>query len=377
MNFPNVSGKTLTDAEKARLDEAAFFAKRNQVLKPALRGQMPFIAVDGQRDMRYDYAIVQGNFCQTTEEIDAAKTRVVSFKDVFDTWKRYSHGNNVAPPANISELSAWVYDEATDTIASTVNSVTHIGFVSRIQYRDWEIEAYLSSTNGDDDTVGIVLAFMTDDNGIEHSLTAQRSCGGSGYTWRVFVNYANARSGLTITTSLGLVQGTTVKWGNGNYGANSTEASWTSQGATTGWDNMLRTKVFAKRVGDTITCKTSDFEFFDPTMSYIPGSEIVLDLSAHPETQRFMGSAAYGYMAQSQDAAKFEVIKFIGDERVIYDVTNHVVYVDPGTGWVTDPARSISGDLGTGRMLYNRYTGKLFYLESEGEVYRLNGVPMP
>lgn len=377
MNFPNVSGKTLADAQIARAEEAAFINKRNQVIAPAARGQMPFIVTAGDNKMRYDYAIVQGNFCQTTTEIDEAKVRVVSFKDVFDTWKRFSHSTNTAPPANPSELTAWVYDEATDTITSTLNSATLVGFVSRTQYSDWELEVYLSSINGDDDTIGVVLGFMTDDNGVEHSLTALRSCGGSGFVWRVVVDHYNARSGISVTTNFGLDQAMFVKWGNGNYGATAAAAGWVSQEVDTGWDNMQRVKLHVKRVGDVITCKTSDFEFFDPTMSYIPQAEIVVDLATHPETQRFMGKSAYGYCAQSQHSAKFEVIQFIGDERVIYDVANHVVHVDSGSGWAVAPGRSLVGDLGSGRMLYNRYTGKLFYVEAPNEVYHLNGVPMP
>src|SRR5690606_9074170 len=182
-----------------------------------------------------NFAIIQGNFCQTTQEINDAKNRTVSFKDVFNSWKRFSHQNNTRQPAKPEELTNWSYDEVTDTIRSTVNSSSLIGLVSRTKYSDWDLEVYLSSTNGDDDTVGIVLAFATDEVGTEHTLTALRSCGGNGFTWRIAVNHSNARSGFTTQLNISSEAGLAVKWGNGGYGGGSSSAGYT-ENANGGWN---------------------------------------------------------------------------------------------------------------------------------------------
>ncbi len=377
MSFPNLQGKTFANADSALDQEAAFIAQRALTVHGDQRGTLPFVKTGGTNESKHAFAMLQGNFCQNATEINDAKSRVVSFKDVFDSWKRYSHQVNTAPPALPAELNGWTYTEAGDYITSNINSSSHIGLVSRDTYSDWELEVELSAIgDGDDDSIGVVLGFYTDPQGVEQSLTIWRGCGGNGFTWRAFLNYVNARSGLTSTVTFGTAQGSLVKWGNGGLGANATEAGYTAN-ANGGWNGVGKTKVKVTRVGDVITCRTTDFELFDPTLAYIPAADIVIDLAAQPSTSIFQGKSAYGYCAYSQNKAKYTVLNFTGGERVIYDVVNNQTHVDSGSGWAIDASRSLAGDLGTGRMLFNRFTGKIFYIEAPGEVYHLNGVAMP
>lgn len=52
-----------------------------------------------------------------------------------------------------------------------------------------------------------------------------------------------------------------------------------------------------------------------------------------------------------------------------------ITHIDDGTGWRITTERSLEKDFGSGKLLYNRFSGKLFYAESPTEYYRLNGAP--
>lgn len=103
----------------------------------------------------------------------------IGFADVFNSWKRFSHhAANWNQPANATELNAWEYDAATDTVKCTVNSSSYIGFVSDKEIGDFnfdvEVGLPLSSTDGDNDSITLVIAFKTKD-GKEHNLSVVRS----------------------------------------------------------------------------------------------------------------------------------------------------------------------------------------------------------
>lgn len=103
----------------------------------------------------------------------------IGFADVFNSWKRFSHhAANWNQPANSTELNAWEYDAATDTVKCTVNSSSYIGFVSDKEIGDFnfdvEVGLPLSSTDGDNDSITLVIAFKTKD-GKEHNLSVVRS----------------------------------------------------------------------------------------------------------------------------------------------------------------------------------------------------------
>ena len=105
----------------------------------------------------------------------------IGFSDVFNTWHRFSHGPaNWTQPYSTSELNAWQYDPAIDTVKCTVNSVSYIGFVSDKDVGDFtfdvEVGLPMTSVDGDNDAITLVIAFKTV-GGKEHTLNVVR--GGS------------------------------------------------------------------------------------------------------------------------------------------------------------------------------------------------------
>lgn len=122
----------------------------------------------------------------------------VNFSEIFNDWYRFSHLNSAGFPANASELQSWIYAAAKDTIYTPLNSATYIGFVSDIGYGDYRFETVVgtSQTNADNDSMTVVLAFVTDEDGKEHTLSVIRSASKEGHvllpgtsTFSIWYNY--------------------------------------------------------------------------------------------------------------------------------------------------------------------------------------------
>jgi len=113
---------------------------------------------------------------------------IVSFEEVFDSWYRYAHSwSSETQPSFEGALDTWSYDSDLNSIISGTDTQTkmhHVGMVSPNAIRNYDLDIGLSiyqpTGSGDrDDWLGIVLGFVTDADGVEHTLTALRSTGGS------------------------------------------------------------------------------------------------------------------------------------------------------------------------------------------------------
>lgn len=84
-----------------------------------------------------------------------------SFQDIYNSWYRFSHALGTAnQPANESELSAWIYVPEDDVVECTLNSASFIGFISDELVGDYDFNTVITSNNGDDDGITLVLAAL-------------------------------------------------------------------------------------------------------------------------------------------------------------------------------------------------------------------------
>ena len=116
-----------------------------------------------------------------------------------------------------------------------LNVYPYNGFVSPEKLENYTFEATLRSTNSDNDTIGLVIAFVRI-GGINYTLTALRNTRG------------NAPS---------------EGWGV-CYGENTNYASWivdkkSVDGTPSGW-NGTRSRVKIERNGDSIKCYTTNWD---------------------------------------------------------------------------------------------------------------------
>lgn len=321
------------------------------ITEKGLEGQVPYYTNDNSVKTKPGMILHDGMFVETEIELEDAKQRKVDFSEVFSYWHRFSHGLTEAQPASQAELEAWVYDSTNNIVRCTVNSNTHIGFVSNIKYENYIHECTLKSTDNDDDAVGVVIAFAKDLNGREHTLTAIRTrntdqphvgIGSNVVQWAVVYNYRMNDAKIIDYKTI----------------------SDDSVGAWSAIPNGVRIRV--ERNKDIIKAKTTSMN--NPNI-FIESSLISIDLNSDPSLLVFRGAASYGYSCLSQNSSSFSNILFIGStDSVIYDLKKNEGWVYNGVTWVLDPNRDIYLDIGAGRILYDKYTNKIFFVKNKNSI---------
>lgn len=293
----------------------------------------------------------EGMIVTSEDEMNECKSELPSFKEVFESWKAYSHLNG-ADNASNDELAAWVYDESLDTIRMPLNSSTITGYVSPKTYSKYDITVRLYSDDSDDDQMGIVGAFAVDTEGKEHTLTFICSPYNNSGTvkWCCKVDHSVYELTSTSYNEIMLVDKTSTV-----TGSNKPNVGWNK------YPNGITVNI--KREGNVFTATCSQFN----STTLDPNTTMVVDLDAlsntYPVLNVFKGSAAWGYMSMSQPNSCYENIAISNDDGYIFDVENDQVleYDNTTQKWVAKDGAGIAGTIGAGRFSFNRKTGKLFY----------------
>ena len=138
----------------------------------------------------------------TQEQVDALKLEPVGMKLIFDKWYRFTHGNNDKRTAdqNLNDGSGphnttrnkWGFVPATSSIRSNINSAVYSCFVSDRKYDNWYLKMRATGDDKDNDLFSILLGFMTDSNGREHTISAVRTLcveNHTKYLWSIVYDY--------------------------------------------------------------------------------------------------------------------------------------------------------------------------------------------
>lgn len=330
------------------------------ILGNNLEGDTLFCNEDGSQDYSGDRVLKVARVVDNDTELANEKALIDGFGTIFNTWQRFSHLNNDGFPALPAELNGWQYVSSTDSILSTINSVSYIGFVSPERYTKYSLEVNFNSTNGDDDSIGIVLAY-TVQNGKQYTLSALRSLGGEGSTWILIYNKSQTNAEIIVNKS------NTIKWGNGGSGMTAVEAGYITNTAGLGWNTFPSgTNVKITREGDQFTLITTELN----SSAYVPASEITINLNDYPELLKFKGACSVGYSCASQASSTFKNISFSGDQNIIYDIRDNSVWVWNGSSWVLSDKKM--GDyISQGRLLSNQRTKQLFFMQYKDKALRI------
>lgn len=306
-------------------------------------GGLPSTAGDNFTTQSYTSDAIQlqvGAFVDTDADLLAAQ--IPDQSEVFNKWLRFSHRTGEPQPAVPSELTRWTFDPVTGNIICTINSTSYIGFISPTGYTAYTHEVTLSSTDGDDDTIGVIIAFAVDASGRQHTLSVIRTQGGNSPTWGIVYDRLNGGSTLIDRST----------------SAPATQKNSTGGG---GWRDGGPTRVYVKRDGDNITCKCSQFN----STTYDDATIIEFKLSSYPQLSLFSQPSSYGYSSQSQDKSSYSDISFT---ETIYDVRNASVYIKDGDQYIIDPSTNLFQRIGYNRRLYNPRTGKMFEILPSGSI---------
>ncbi len=241
--------------------------------------------------------------------------------------------NSVSPVANpnidaacntesMNSLS-WVYLTGPDRLFNIQNTSFYNGFFSSLKFDTYTAEATVSSTDIDDDAIGVSIAVYVDPaNNDVHTLSAYRTQGG----------FPSPSLGWGLIHKL---NGTVIRTiGNMSVGSINKNGS---SGDRLGW-NGRNTKIRIERTGNIIKAYTSVWSTGATASAIDLTSLIQVDLSNPAENLTiFMGAQSYGYESLSQARATFSDLTFItplanADPDYLFDLRDNLVYTKKSTG---------------------------------------------
>jgi len=159
-------------------------------------------AVDNDTDLGYSKALLQSN------------------QFMFNTWQRISRGNwqNTAPTKQTlmfsddafpGEKAGFTYDPVNDAIQNSIDTKSMVGFVSPDAYDTYVFNVTLKSTSDwQNDPLGVLLGYVRDPDGTTHTLTVFRSMRhgiGHNFAFRVAVDFNTIGQVDIVENSNGLL----------------------------------------------------------------------------------------------------------------------------------------------------------------------------
>ena len=351
-----IDGKELTienadKLENKSLDEVVKYTKSN-ILPVGNKNQTAFIKEDGSNDFYYDDMVKTGKFALNDEQLQLYLNATISQEEVFNSWYRFSHDGSDNFPANADETKAWVLNDD-GTISCTENTNTYVGFISNNTYDYYDLEVTLSSTNSDNDRMGVVLAFYKDtETGKEYTIDAIRNNDNTNYSWMVIRNFMvnNNHSNAWDFTKCDIVE-------------NKTDVI--TRADPDGWSNYSPgTVIKVQRRGNNFKVWSS--QAGSDTID--EDSLIEFNLDDDPAFDVFKGPKAYGFSALSQDDTTFSNIKFQDTNpnsisQYIFDTNTQDVYELNDDGTYDKIENKLPNILSSNKFYKDTKTKQMFYFD--------------
>lgn len=264
--------------------------------------------------------------------------------EVFKSWNRFVAHNSWFPSGTTPTGEAASWEMISDNqFRCTVNSVELTGFISPHEYDVYSHTADLSSTDFDDDSIMLVIAFKRID-GFNHVLMLERETGGN-------TGYTNNK-GFSIYYFYGDSSGKkskVIKYASGDkcYSGGTNTSLY-------GWNNMSPTRVKVVRNGDSITCYSAPFK----STNLDAGEVISINLNDYPELSWAKGKCNYGYSCWSQKYSSYSNVIFEGgsNTKEAFDLDTGEVWEFSGNKW-TKTGKTIQQVLGWPRIVSNPNNG--------------------
>jgi len=303
-----------------------------------------FIAIEGNI-IQNDYTQVQAVFTPLVPPVFSSS---VDFTEVATLWNRFAHGNKyIGNGGNTTRrLSNWLNDQAddldtfensdrdilitkndsglylsdSDKIEATENMGAFYGCYSVDKYENYSINGNIFSLNTiDNDVIAYQIAFMTDENGVEHTLSLIGCMGGilldkrTGYDpnddssdiFEFSPSFPNNQSSVALVYDFG--KGT-VQNIEQFYLTGKTGLDWGDVGVGDLGFNINRS-------GDNIVASI-DWTITGDSFSHV----FNYNLNSNPLTSKFKGFQNIGFSFFSQDQGGFKDVVLSRPDGDFYSI---------------------------------------------------------
>lgn len=215
-----------------------------------------------------------------------------TLSEIYTNGIRFSHNKNSwSNMYNASEANAWYWDDNLQSFVQPQNTSYFTGFVTQNFYDYYTHTVRLRSTDNDNDTNGVVIGFVFDENGNPHTLTAL--CERSGWTgvnnWALIYDFYLPDQQILFKAGNGV--GGIAPNGAGSSG-------WS------GLNNGITVRVTKHK--NIITAACSDWN----SNGINEATTITIDLNNYSWGHLFQGAVRYGYCNISQAKSFFQDIEF-------------------------------------------------------------------
>lgn len=254
----------------------------------------------------YDYGHMPTYIIDNDEITFWRSVDIESFKlpinmlTVFKTWRRIRHSSK-------DSLSCWAISGS--NVICTENTKSLVGFLSSVKTNKYICETTVSSTDYDDDGVGIIVSHVDVGSNL-HSLFLIRDRNGLNTIWGLMY-FNNGVITRIADDKFEIAKSflTPYPW------------PWTDNSGH-GWNSVPQgSKIYAERNDNIFTFKCSNYDGGD----YIEGSEVIIDLNDYPELSEFIGPTYSGFGCISQKNSKFT------NSYLEYQLDSHSIYIDLDT----------------------------------------------
>ena len=294
-----------------------------------------------------------------SDSVTAAKAAGGGLNTVFNNWYRFSHGTdgqNLSNSDHKAAMAGWSYNSSTNAIQNSVNTVPLVGFASKENYDDYMLKTRITGSDTDDDFVGILLAFMKDSAGKEHTISMVRRKNTDQGTFSFAIVYDLC--GFNPTGSaLGL---------SGNAAEGLILADGTSKitNASGGWkSNYCYLQGIRKKTQLIARSSQLNSTDLDVEISYsLPTSQGSLTTEQYNNIAYMLSNPCpCGFVMLSQAGIFYLVDNDnVFDDNNIYDVPNDTVWKFDAVNSTWVASGSIGDAITNQTLLYNEFNRKLY-----------------
>lgn len=358
VNSDKLQGMSLGAVRDLAATDAVEQIAEQNADKVGLRGEVAYFEHDNSPLAVKGFPLLTPvNLVGSDADLNTAKASTVPFSEVFNKWRRISHKTSGIFPANPAELEGWEYNEATQLVNSTINSESVIGLISHDRFEDYTFEAVMKSTDGDNDGIGLCLAF-TKVGSREYTVIAMVDGGG-------LAEDGTIPNGDVAKLVIAVNYGQGAAWGHQVLA--SIPLGISSQGWSNGADLVNGVKIRAVRQNSgalQVTCTKANG---DPWPNPVQWDGMLPEL--------FRGPCAIGFVAYSQPLATWTVQQMPTAKHDIIDTRNNDVHRWQNNAWTVVGKMTEHEVMMPGRIYKDVFASPYtaFYLDHDGTCYVLGG----